>query len=57
MDTHWLAEEMWVDHGKDGETSNYEDGRNHKMFLMLQYLKVELYRRKDGDNTIILTVP
>ena len=56
MDTHWLAEEMWVDYGKDGETSNYKDGRNHKMLLMLQYLKVELYRRKDGDNIIILTV-
>jgi hypothetical protein len=35
VDTHWLAEEMWVDHGKDGETSNYEDGRNQKMLLML----------------------
>jgi hypothetical protein len=42
--------------GKDGENRNYEDGRNHKMLLMLQYLKVEVYRLKDGNNIIILTV-
>jgi hypothetical protein len=56
MGKHWLAEEMWVDHGKDGETSNYEDGRNQKLLLMLYYVKVEVYRRKDGANIIIFTV-